>query len=142
MCRVWVCVRFSHPHRCRRSQVHGATKGKHYAQGNAARVSKNSLVNRRRNLMKRHPFCHWCGCSVVYFKMEPHQMMPNDFATIDHIYSRLMHPNGRPNPGERVLSCPSCNQGRNREEEKLLGAEELTRRAQDKHRYTVSVSTT
>jgi hypothetical protein len=140
MCRVWVCVRFSHPHRCRRSQVHGATKGKHNAQGYAARVSRDSLTNRRLNLMRRHPFCNWCGCSLVYLKMKPHQTMPDNFATIDHIYSRLMHPDGRPTRGERVLSCPGCNQGRNREEEKLLGAEELTRRAQAVHHYRTSAS--
>jgi hypothetical protein len=93
---------------------------------------RDSYANRRVNLMKHRPFCHWCDRGLVYFKLEERQKMPENFATIDHVNSRLMHPDGRPHLGERVLSCPSCNQDRNRQEELALGVEELTRRAHKK----------
>jgi hypothetical protein len=96
-------------------------------------VSKrDSYARRRENLMKWHPFCHWCNRELVYFKVEDGHI-PENFATVDHIYSRLMHPDGRPARGERVLACRECNQGRNRQEELSLGVEELTRRAHKGH---------
>ena len=60
--------------------------------------------------------------------------------TVDHINSRLMHPDGRPKIGEIVLACPECNQDRNRQEQVDLGVEELRRRSGRGH-YKISAST-
>ena len=90
--------------------------------------------------MKKHPFCHYCQRKLVYFKTKGGGKLPPDFATIDHINSRLIYPDGRPRVGRQVLSCPGCNQDRNKEEQKSLGAEELTRRAQAGHLYSNSAS--
>lgn len=92
-------------------------------------MSSKSLSARRANLMKKHPFCYWCDRKLIYFLMGDREKTPDDFATIDHINSRLMHPNGRPLIGRQVLSCPGCNQDRNKEEQKSLGLDELRRRA-------------
>jgi hypothetical protein len=100
------------------------------AQGDDSRVSGITDLQRRRAiLMSHHPFCHWCEKKLIYFKMEGGGKLPSDFATIDHINSRLMYPDGRPKIGRRVLSCPECNQGRANEEMKSLGIEELRRRS-------------
>jgi hypothetical protein len=79
--------------------------------------------------MKTDPHCHWCGCEVVYFTLQRGQVTPTNFATIDHLNSRLANPDGRPLVGEQVLSCNGCNQTRNREEETALPIEELWRRS-------------
>ena len=92
-------------------------------------MSTARLARRRSNLMKQRPFCHWCGRKLIYFKKEPGTRTPEDFATIDHINSRLMHPDGRPLIGKQVLACPGCNQDRNRQEELALGIEEIRRRS-------------
>lgn len=111
-----------------------------HAKGDAPRVSRrDSYALRRLNLMKKSPFCHWCGRRLVYFKTEGGQKLPDNFATIDHINSRLIHTGGRPWMGERVLSCPRCNQDRARQEELSLGIEELTRRSRHGHQ-TISPS--
>ena len=95
---------------------------------------RDSYANRRFNLMKQHPFCHWCSRELIYFKTEGGQKLPENFATIDHIYSRLMHPEGRPVRGKRILSCPKCNEDRGRREELTLGVEELRRRSRHNNR--------
>lgn len=122
--------------------MHHATSQGQDPEGNAARGMSNTkeLRRRRSNLMKRNPHCHWCGRKLVYFHIE-NGIQPPDFATIDHINSRLIYPDGRPRVGKQVLSCPGCNQDRNKEEQKSLGAEELTRRAQAGRLYSNSAST-
>jgi hypothetical protein len=75
--------------------------------------------------MKNDPHCYWCRKDLIYFLMESGQTLPDNFATLDHINSRLMHPEGRPPCGKIVLACPGCNQGRNIEEQISLPREKL-----------------
>lgn len=89
----------------------------------------SNLKRRRANLMREDPHCYWCGCEVVYFELKRHQTMPPNFATIDHINSRLLNPDGRPSVGQQVLACSSCNEARNQQEASSLPLEELWRRA-------------
>ena len=141
MCRVWVRLCVTDSGVSSGTQVQDTTGTEHQAQGDVAGVSNTKELRRRRfNLMRYHPFCHWCGRKLVYFKMEGGGKTPDDFATIDHINSRLIYPNGRPRIGKQVLACPPCNRGRAVEEKKSLGVEELTRRAQIGHIYRTSAS--
>lgn len=80
---------------------------------------------RRKQLMEEHPFCSWCPKRLKMYpdgwKPEDGCGLPNDFPTIDHIYSRFWFWNGRPQVYGRgqslVLSCPPCNQGRAKRDE-------------------------
>lgn len=133
MRRVWGEVRVAHPCCGSAAQVQEDDATEEEAQGDVAGVSTKRLIRRRENLMRENPFCYWCDKGLVYFKMECHATMPDNLATLDHLNSKLMHPDGRPRMGRIVLSCPGCNQDRNRQEELALGVEELTRRAHKKH---------
>jgi len=84
-------------------------------------------ARRRQVLMKRDPHCAYCGCEVVYFDNHGGQLPPN-FATIDHVYSRLT-PGGRPRKGDTVLACRACNEARGHEEVAQLPIEELWERS-------------
>lgn len=71
-------------------------------------------------LYKRHPYCWWCGIRVRKFPLEDGQPQPPDMATVDHLNTRNMYPDGRPNPRPgrvatpeaTVLSSRQCNQER------------------------------
>lgn len=53
--------------------------------------------------------------------------MPDDYATIEHVTSRV---NGaRPIPGCRLLACKLCNEKRGADEIAALSAEERRRRS-------------
>lgn len=55
--------------------------------------------------------------------------MPDNFATIDHLNTRLIYPEGRPGQGKQVLACNSCNKKRNEQEMAAQPLEELWKRA-------------
>lgn len=79
---------------------------------------RDSLVRRRWNLMDKHPYCHWCGKKLEYYRYTSDGQLPHDFPTIDHIYSREHYIIGNRlkgtnrKKGIRVLSCPKCNENR------------------------------
>jgi hypothetical protein len=82
---------------------------------------------RRENLMREDPRCYYCRVEVVYFF--PHPMpLPDNFATIDHVNSRVLHP-VRPLQGRTVLSCWRCNHIRNCRETFLLSLAERQARS-------------
>lgn len=83
---------------------------------------------RRANLMQEDPHCVWCGCEVVYWEDNAGLTLPPNFATIDHLYSRLT-PGGRPIKGETVLACLTCNQERCYRELARLPISELWERS-------------
>ena len=59
--------------------------------------------------------CFWCECELVKYPLEKGETLPHNYATIDHLYSKL-HPLRKTYPtGERrlVLSCHKCNDERN-----------------------------
>jgi hypothetical protein len=84
---------------------------------------------RRAELMARSPYCHWCGRKLVYFRLKPRQKTPPNFATLDHVNSRNVHPDGRPAQGRLVLACPPCNEKRGALEVAVMPKEELWRRS-------------
>jgi hypothetical protein len=67
---------------------------------------------KRERLMAVHPYCHWCGCALVYYNPGPDLRqsgpLPDNFATVDHVNSRNL---SRPRPplGQLVLACNLCN---------------------------------
>ena len=71
---------------------------------------------RRRRLYRRHPYCFWCGIRVREIPRRAGQKPPQDLATVDHLNTRTMYPDGRPQPRQRqvatVLACWQCNQER------------------------------
>lgn len=74
--------------------------------------------------------CFWCGCATVFEKRGAFQ--PKNFATLDHLYSRLDPKRKEPAVrGQRrwVLACYACNQARNNGEQSALPKEELWKRS-------------
>jgi hypothetical protein len=67
-------------------------------------------------LYRRHPYCWWCGVRVRKIPRRDGESQPARLATIDHLNSRSMYPDGRPQTSRRtlvtVLSCWQCNQDR------------------------------
>jgi hypothetical protein len=67
-------------------------------------------------LYRRHPYCFWCGVRVRKRPVPDGKRQPPRLATIDHLNTRAMYPDGRPRiPGRAiatVLSCWQCNQDR------------------------------
>jgi hypothetical protein len=102
-------------------------------------MSRNS--RRRNNLFKRGNTCIWCGVTLVYVRVDawPKGTMPENFATVDHLYDRLTYPNRHqkvPAQEERtVLACRTCNQRRNREQQLVLA------RARRAHRRLAAAAT-
>jgi hypothetical protein len=87
------------------------------------------IVKRRQKMVERFPFCYWCERFLIEYPPDAFRKgkLPDDFATIDHVYSRM---NGtRPLRGVWVLCCPPCNHMRSKQEERELGKAELTRRS-------------
>lgn len=85
---------------------------------------------RREQLWRENPHCHWCGrLTVINNKSEwKHGEDHSNVATLDHLVSRLEIPYGtnRPNLYKKaktmVLACWKCNNDRNR-----LVAEQLSK---------------
>ena len=75
------------------------------------------LKRRRRRLLALDPFCPDCGVEMTDRPGENGRLPPN-FATIEHVNSRIKYPDGRPIPGETILLCSKCNGDRARAEEK------------------------
>lgn len=83
------------------------------------------------NMWEKNPHCHWCGIPTVLTNL-PHGILPNNAATIDHLYSRYtlkrwVHRDGRTEPS-KVLSCYKCNHDRGNRETAMLSKEEKRKR--------------
>lgn len=98
----------------------------------------SSYKKRRINLWKQNPHCHWCGCVTILpddILKDDHERIPytENMATVDHLYTRLTglrYTMPSINGCNTVLACNKCNNDRNRVEEKMIGIEELRRRAE------------
>lgn len=71
--------------------------------------------------MKENPHCHWCGKEVRYYVIPIYEKTPHDFATIDHIYTKLefdkrLAAAKANDPNRHVLACASCNSSRNHDQ--------------------------
>lgn len=75
-------------------------------------------------MMKKSPHCYWCGIKVIH-SLEPPVSLPDNFATVDHIYSRKQKAERQKAMLEGykrkdgygvyyVLGCNKCNQERGR----------------------------
>lgn len=74
--------------------------------------------------MAKDPHCNWCGVEVV-FDLFQEQPLPDNFGTVDHLYSRkhkkerqeAMHKGIKAGSGfgvYYVLACNKCNSERSK----------------------------
>ncbi len=83
-------------------------------------MSGRALRRQRRKWFAEKPFCHWCGKRLRLVELPNGGAMPEDAATIDHLYSRL-HPQRHLSGGRRrVLACSKCKHDRGHEETKIV----------------------
>lgn len=73
---------------------------------------------RRLRLWTENPCCHWCGRRTKLITPRPRRRVPDDLATVDHVYSRLKMALRRANPGAVVLACYGCNQKRSLQDQR------------------------
>ena len=77
------------------------------------------------------PICFWCECVVVKYPLKNRESLPDNYATVDHLYSRwnpLRQTLGEPGEKRLVLSCHKCNWTRGEKERIING---LTNNQQD-----------
>ena len=82
-------------------------------------------------LLAIDPHCYWCKCAVSKYPLSKHQKTPDNYATLDHMFSRYNSMRGKTNNGIRVnvLACYKCNLDRCKAETKAIGLLELHKRA-------------
>lgn len=70
---------------------------------------------------------------MVYYPLKRGEKTPTNYATIEHLNSKLQYPKGRPNVFGKektlVVACNKCNNERADREQKQLPIEELWRRS-------------
>jgi len=88
-------------------------------------MGAKEIQRRRRNLMAKDPHCADCGCEVVYFRRPDGDRtpLPDNFATIEHVNSRIRYPAGRPAHGRQILLCLRCNNARAKAERERIRRE-------------------
>lgn len=98
----------------------------------------NKIAKQRRRLFSQNPHCYWCGKKVRWIKYKKRYVgcLPDDAATIDHLYSRLSPLRNIKAHGEvrHVLSCYKCNHERGRQEDQDLPVEEKLKRSLGLHK--------
>jgi 5-methylcytosine-specific restriction endonuclease McrA len=100
-------------------------------------MMSSKLRRRREKLMAADPHCFYCSILVVYF-FPPPVVLPDDFATIDHVNSRVRFP-ARPREGQLVLCCLRCNREKNNRELMELTREERRTRSEHLRRESASL---
>ena len=89
------------------------------------KLSKREL---RRQLFEQDPHCHWCGCLTIWLDQDG-GAYPDNFATLDHLYTRYEMEKRVELGNPFVLACNKCNHDRGAEATKAQPIEELWRRA-------------
>jgi len=90
----------------------------------------NSNKRRKENLFREDPHCYWCGIEVINYPLADGERMPDNFATLDHLDTRLSGNRGViKNQTRTVLACSKCNFDRGVEEVNNTPIEELRRRS-------------
>lgn len=88
---------------------------------------------RLRYLRERHKRCWYCKTELVYYPLKKGERTPDNYATIEHLNSKLQYPNGRPDPKYKkrtlVVACFKCNIERSEKEVAQLSKEELWERS-------------
>jgi len=89
------------------------------------------MRKRKLKLFSRSPFCHWCGIETIVWKPKRHARIPDNAATVDHLYTRFDWMKGKTEPGVEatVLSCNKCNFERGAARQLTEGIYELRRRS-------------
>lgn len=86
-----------------------------------------------RRLRLRYKRCWYCKVEMVYYPLKKGEKVPDNYATIEHLNSKLQYPNGRPDPRFKartlVVACKKCNEDRAAKEQSALPIEELWRRS-------------
>ncbi len=77
------------------------------AGGNGVVVVKPT--KKRKKLVERSPFCHWCKKKVHFYIQENGQKMPASAATLDHYFAKGDE-RREDSQIPAVLSCFKCNQ--------------------------------
>lgn len=87
-------------------------------------MGAKEIQRRRRNLMAIDPHCADCGREVIYFRVPEGDRapLPANFATVEHVNSRIAYPDGRPPHGRQILLCLRCNNLRAAAEQKARNA--------------------
>lgn len=91
-----------------------------------------SNKSRKIRLFHRNPRCYYCGVIVRIVNVPKGKRIPDDMATLEHLYSRLDYRRHDKNDGKTertVLSCHKCNQERAKEQDQLLTIEEKWQRS-------------
>lgn len=79
-------------------------------------ITNNYDAQWRRRRMQIYPYCHWCTTKLIYYKLPPTVPkggLPDNFATIDHLYDRFDKEKRaeawKKKVPQRVLACNKCN---------------------------------
>src|SRR3990167_1644132 len=95
-------------------------------------MSNNKRRRRQRQrLFEQSPFCVYCDVPLILYPLAKHERAPDNYATLDHVRSRLHPERTAPAYGEtrHVLACNKCNRELGAAEEAALPIEEKWRRA-------------
>ena len=70
-----------------------------------------NVRKRKLRLYWRNPHCHWCGTKTIIHKHKQCKAIPDNAATVDHLYTRFDYMRGKSPPGVEatVLACNKCN---------------------------------
>lgn len=68
----------------------------------------------RRQLHAAWPYCHWCGIETRLVWPAPRTAIPDDVATLDHIFDWFDERRLGPGGEAVVLACRGCNAARGR----------------------------
>jgi hypothetical protein len=83
----------------------------------------------RRKLWLENPLCHWCGIETIWIELKNGGKLPDDAATIDHLYTRYELEKRQEMGNPRVLACNKCNHDLGEKATAAQPIEELWRRA-------------
>ncbi len=87
---------------------------------------------KRYYLMQADPHCSFCGREVFYRVLKTHEPMPENFAVVFRLRSRLNPDYGKEaivGESYSVLACRKCADDRSAAEAAALGIDELHERA-------------
>lgn len=84
--------------------------------------------DRFRKLRARYKYCWYCKVEMVNYPLSLGEKAPDNYATIEHINSRIQYPDGRPNIDKTLrVACIKCNNDRANKEIAHLPIQERCR---------------
>jgi hypothetical protein len=90
---------------------------------------------RQRFYKEQNGCCYYCREAMVIYKPDGSGLIPDNFATFEHLDDRYSPERGK-HPGKRriFLACLKCNAKKAKEREREVGIEEIRRRSQGSRR--------